>query len=101
MKRLRLGVIFKHAEDIAQLPLLKAEVYIETKQETIVAELNHIARLAIELRGHAIHFLQLQLARTKHFRALLVELAQSLAQHFGLIRQALPNEIIRAAFQRG
>ena len=101
MKGLFFSVIFKHAEYVTQLPLLKPEIDIEPEEETVIAKLNHVARFAVELRGHAIHLQELQLARAENFRALSVQIAQPLSQHLALIGQALLDEIVRAAFQRG
>ena len=98
---LRSLVVIVYGKYVAQLPLLQAQFYVEAKEEMIVTQLDHIPRLTIELRGHPGHFLQLQFLGAKHLCPALIQFPQLLAQSGALIIQALLDEIVRAALQRG
>ena len=66
-----------------------------------MTQLDHIPWLAAEKSRYPIHLLELQLTGTKNFGTLCVQRTQLLAQLTALVAQALLNEVVSAAFQRG
>ena len=97
-------IVIKCGKHITQLTLLEAQVHVEAEKKPVLAEFHHVARLAVELRGHIglplASFLELKRARTKHRLTLLAQNTQRLPQHLGLLGQALLDEIVRATLQR-
>ena len=65
-----------------------------------MAQLDHIPWFTAKKGRYPIHLLKLKLPGTENIGTLCVQCPQLLAQLGALIRQALLDQIIRAAFQR-